>query len=520
MKRQFTSGDLNQITYKSLEQRNKSELIDLTIRLRNFTIDLYERLNQDSTNSSKPPSSDSPFGKPNKNDETNNINQAVDSEQNEIFDELADSVPNESDDENSEISKNEQNNNKRKPGRQPGSQGFGRSEKPKPDHIERHYPTQCIICNNWLDGEKAVLHTGFYSYELERNLDGKSHAIIITCTLHYYYSEICICGHDNVEYPCSGNESVIEGRVCNIKLSEYTLVGPMLATFIAVLNRNYGMSRNKIREYLKTWFNFELSIGTICRAIREAGVACYPVVDELIEQLQEEKQVHIDETAWKQKGILFWVWVGITANIAVYLIGSRKKEMLSQLIGEAFVGWLITDGYGVYRDYKKRQRCLAHLIRKAVALTGAVDEQAQKMGEWFLRELRRLIEEMADGQADKNQCNPILARLKRACKLGAESEHAKLKSLAKEILNDWDAVVAFVKNPELPATNNLAERALRWVVLYRKITFGTRTSEGSEAFAATISVIKTCRLRKVDPCDYIAQTIARARKGLTPLAIG
>jgi len=523
MKQKFTSGDLNQITYKSLEQRNKSELIDLTIRLRNFTIELYERLNQDSTNSSKPPSSDSPFGKPNKNDETNNINQTADNEQKEISDELANSVDqilNESDDENSEISKNEQDNNKRKPGRQPGTQGFGRSEKPKHDRIENHYPQQCIICNCHLDGEKAVLHTGFYTYELERNPDGKPHAITINCILHHYYSQVCSCGHENVEYPGSDYESVIEGRACNIKLSEYTLVGPMLASFIASLNRSYGMSRNKIKEYLKTWFNFELSIGTICRAIREAGIACYPVVDELIKQLQEEKQVHIDETSWKEKGILLWVWVGITANIAVYLIGNRKKEMLLQLISEAFVGWLITDGYGVYRDYEKRQRCLAHLIRKAVALTGAVDEQAQKMGAWFLRELKRLIKEMADGQAGKNQCNPILARLKRACNLGAESEHAKLKALAKEILNDWDAVVAFVKNPGLPATNNLAERALRWVVLYRKITFGTRTSEGSRAFAATLSVMKTCRLRKVDPWDYIAQTIARARKGLAPLAIG
>ena len=209
-----------------------------------------------------------------------------------------------------------------------------------------------------------------------------------------------------------------------------------------------------------------------------------------------------------------------TLNIAVYLIGTRKKEMLLKLITEAFFGWIITDGYLAYRYYEKRQRCLAHLIRKAVALTGAVDEQAQKMGEWFSRELRRLIKEMAQGQAGKKQCNPILARLKRACNLGSKSDHAKLKSLAKEILNDWDAVVAFVKNPELPATNNLAERALRWVVLYRKITFGTRTSEGSRSFTATLSVIKTCRLRNIDPWDYIAQTIARARKDLAPLAIG
>ncbi len=62
-----------------------------------------------------------------------------------------------------------------------------------------------------------------------------------------------------------------------------------------------------------------------------------------------------------------------------------------------------------YRSHEKRQRFLAHLIRKAIALTGAVDGKAQKMGEWFLREMRGLIKAMAeDGQA---KCSLILARL-------------------------------------------------------------------------------------------------------------
>jgi transposase len=77
-------------------------------------------------------------------------------------------------------------------------------------------------------------------------------------------------------------------------------------------------------------------------------------------------------------------------------------------------------------------------------------------------------------------------------------------------------VVAFVKNPGLPATNNEAERALRWAVIFRKITFGTRTSEGSRSYAALISVIETCRLRGIDPWNYIAMAIAQGRKGLAP----
>jgi len=336
----------------------------------------------------------------------------------------------------------------------------------------------------------------------------------ITCTLHYYYSAVCECGHVNIERPGEGYESILEGRARNVKLSEYTMVGTMLATFIAALSRRCGMSRSKIKEFLHTWLNFDLSMGLICKSIREVGIACNPVVDELINDLQKEDKVHLDETPWYQKGIFCWLWVAIGNATAIYRIGTRKKEELLHLITEAFLGWLITDGYGAYRSFEKRQRCLAHLIRKAVALTGAVDKDAQKAGDWFLRELRGLIKAMAQGEDGKKECKPILARLKRACNLGSKSAHAKLKSLANEILNDWDAVVAFVKNPGLPATNNEAERALRWVVLYRKITFGTRTNEGSTSYAATISIIETCRLRNIDPWNYIATVLAQARKGI------
>jgi len=94
-----------------------------------------------------------------------------------------------------------------------------------------------------------------------------------------------------------------------------------------------------------------------------------------------------------------------------------------------------------------------------------------------------------------------------------------LRALAREILNDWDAVVAFVKNPGLPPTNNEAERALRHAVISRRISFGSRTAEGSRAYASLLSVFETCRLRDQDPWVYIAQTIALARKGIGPVSI-
>ncbi|MCP4110143.1 MAG: transposase, partial [Desulfobacteraceae bacterium] len=127
------------------------------------------------------------------------------------------------------------------------------------------------------------------------------------------------------------------------------------------------------------------------RCVREAGIACFPVAEEMTEELQKEDMLHTDETPWYEKGCMKWLWVAISKLTEVYIIGTLKKEELLKLITAAFPGWLTTDGYGVCRSHEKRQRCLARLIRKGVALTGTADEKARKMGDRFLRELRGLI---------------------------------------------------------------------------------------------------------------------------------
>jgi transposase len=110
----------------------------------------------------------------------------------------------------------------------------------------------------------------------------------------------------------------------------------------------------------------------------------------------------------------------------------------------------------------------------------------------------------------------LLAGLRRVCYLGKKADHRKLQALAKEILNDWDAVVAFVNHPELPPTNNESKRALRHAVIARQIGFGTRTCEGSLAYSCLLSIIETFRLREINPWTYIAKVLANARQGLSP----
>jgi len=289
-----------------------------------------------------------------------------------------------------------------------------------------------------------------------------------------------------------------------------------LATFIASMGVRYRLSRAKIQEFLFDWLGVKLSIGTIDRCVREAGIACEPVVEELLAQLQLAEILHVDETPWYQKGKLYWLWVAISSKIAVFRIAPRTKKEFQQLVTEAFVGWLITDGYGAYRHRKKRQRCLAHLIRKAIKIAESINARTARIGTLILNNLQNFIHGIKSG-TNRVELDQIILSLHGVCHIGKRVvRHEKLKALANEILNDWDAVIAAVNNPNLPLTNNEAERALRHAVIARRISHGTRTSEGSIAYSCLLSVIETCRLRQVNPWEYISSVIKLARRGLSP----
>lgn len=399
----------------------------------------------------------------------------------------------------------------RKPGKQPGSPGRWRREPLNPERSEHHWPAVCERCGTPFEMWDAHVGTAaaFPVLELERTAGG----IRVVCVEHRYPVLRCACGHETAAQPGTGVLSFQDGRSRQLHLTERALVGPALAAFIAALAIRHHQSRRKIREFLMTWLGVELSVGTIDRSIREVGVACEPIVEDLLEEARTAGVIHADETPWLQGRLGRWLWVVLTATVAVFHIGSRRHQEIRDLLGDALVGWLVTDGYGAYRDYERRQRCVAHLIRKGLALAGGINPDGVRFGEWLVRELRALIHAVAEDK-DQTLLNPIRARLKRACLRNRDHDTEKIRALAREILNDWDAILAFVGNRALPPTNNEAERALRLAVIARRLSFGTRTEEGSAAYAASLSVVETCRRRKVDPWAYIADVLARARCGL------
>jgi IS1 family transposase len=509
---QLRKADLEQMNEDYFRSLEPERLVAVAKNLHELAVEQLERLEENSSTSSRPPSSDSPYQstKPKEADEEKPRGEGEESGSEQATESQAGTKV-EAAPAKSETTKAEKGFGRRPAGKQPGAKGKWRSQPLQAERVIPHAPEQCAACRVPLIWEQRdeKPHGGYYQFELNRQEKGFS----IECQLHHYYGATCDCGHHTKALPGQGDCSEVAGRQVQLQLQEQVLVGPMLATFIACLSVRYRLSRVKIQEFLWDWAGVALSVGSIDRSIREAGFACRPVVEALIEELQEAELLHIDETPWYESGQLCWLWVAVSKLSVIFFIGPRTKERLLQIISTTFVGWLVSDGYGAYRWYDKRQRCLAHLIRKALALSQAVDADTRQLAQWLLEEMRELIHALATAACDDPD-DLGTRHLQQVALLATASEHPKLKALAHEILNDWQAVVAFVTNPHLPVTNNEAERALRHSVISRGISHGTRSSEGSESYASLLTVIETCRRRQLSPWSYLAEVISLRRKGL------
>ncbi len=508
----LSNFDLQQIDRERLQALSAEQKDALILKLVSELQEALDRLNQNPHNSSRPPSSVPPWA--------GQAEERPEVEKGEAYGaepeppappapegEAVDSTPTQGEGQ-------EGAQEKRHAGRQKGAAGHSRCVVLPLTGEQCHCPTQCKVCGKELESKGFVASTGVYVLDVEVRGSGLL-GLQVTHKKHLYGEIVCGCRQVNRSAP---------GRCApeaqwQVELSEWHVVGPLLAALIVCLAQRMLVSRVRIQEFLQDWLGVYLSTSTINQCIHEAGRAVAPVEEQLVEELQQAYQAHADETPWKQWGKLVWLWVMTTPTVCLYLVGSRGREIIEQVLGEAFPGWLMTDGYQVYRKYKNRLRCWAHLRRKARGLAESGNQtDAQPFGSQVLalfQELMHAVYTAREGALEDLSLPYAeqLAEFKTLCEQYHDSPHKKTRELAREFLNDWEAIWVVLKYPWLPLTNNEAERALRHWVIARRVSYGTRTPQGSRAFALLASVIETCRKRHLSPWPYLAHVIAERRKG-------
>jgi hypothetical protein len=301
-----------------------------------------------------------------------------------------------------------------------------------------------------------------------------------------------------------------------VELSQWHRVGPELLSLILGSTFRLRASRARVQEFLQDGRGLHLSIGTLPPCVLEAGRAVEPLEDPLVEERRQAAVAHVDATSWRQGATALWLWVLVSTEVSLYLLAYRTAEVLETVLKEAFPGWLMSDGYQVYRAMKRRLRCWAHLVRKARGWAQCLDPPAQRFGQAVLDGLSGLMQVVyaareSPGRDWVSACRAEVEQLRALCQPHRETRQEKTRALARELLNAWEAIFQVLAHPELPLTNNEAERTLRHGVIARKLSFGTRTPEGSRAYGRLASVIETCRKRQQVPWGYLAQVI-RARR--------
>jgi hypothetical protein len=508
----LSDHDLLQLTEQELLALPEEVLRRLSIKLLIDLKEARERLKQTSRNSSRPPSSDAPWSDTKATDDQTELPPADESKP-------TDNPQDASTDSQESIAKHEVavDRASRKAGKQPGAPGYGREQKLALTAEQAHYPSHCARCDQLLSIESAQAYTAFETVDIEWS-DPSRPGLRLTNTKHLYYQCNCACGHCTQQAP---HRQVSTELTPDIELSEWRLVGPNLAALIVCLAYRMRLSRLRIQEFLHDWLGLYLSVGTLQATLQECGAAALPIEQELIEAVQDSGLLCVDETSWPQLNQLLWLWVFSGQGVVAYWIASRGAELLNTVFDHAFKGWLMSDGWQVYRRYPCRLRCWAHLLRKASGLNESLDLDAQQFGAETLQLMQALMaavyaaREQPPDQALTESYQQALTGYRSRCEKMAEADHVKTRALAREMLNDWDAIFQVLAYPHLPMTNNEAERALRHWVILRNTSHGTRTDNGSTCFAILISVIETCKVRQQSPWLYLAAVIQQRRAGFS-----
>jgi transposase len=514
--------DLKQLDEEYLLSLSPVQLQTLSTKLLADLKEAHDRLNQNPSNSSRPPSTRAPWEK---SEETS---QDGGEDDDGAQDAASDSAVDCKSDGEAEKGKQDKekpdpkttdrrDTSQGRPGRREGAPGYSRTQQLPIDEEHVHRPGTCSACGVSLnDACEQHAYTARYEIELVQPGNG-GNGLVLVQTKHIYLERQCQCGHWTREQP--GRCSEEEGW--SVELTEWHLAGPLLVCFICALALRQRLSRARIREFLHDWLGLDLGVATINQCIHEAGRAVEPVVEQEIRSaLREVELVYADETSWKEHGQLLWLWVFTCASVTFFIVGQRSREMVQRVLGESFEHWLMSDGYGVYREYTWRLRCLAHIVRKARGLEESLDRDARRFGEHVLNVLETVMDAVYRARGSppdiplRETHARMLADFFTACVDNADSKHEKTCALARELLNDWDTFWVVLDHPELPLTNNAAERALRHWVIARRISHGTRTAQGTHAFSLLASVIETCRQRAISPWPYLAEVVRQRRKDL------
>ena len=285
-------------------------------------------------------------------------------------------------------------------------------------------------------------------------------------------------------------------------------IGPAAKAAALYLRHETKLPYRKLQKLMGDLFGLNFVAASSLGFEKRARAHAQPIYEDLIQKMRHCDLVHADETYWREDGQNVFIWYAGNEEVAVYRIDShRSAAAAKQLLGERLSGLLVTDAYASYNaiEVKGRQSCLAHLLRKAKeikeVLTAMKAPDADSIR--FCHQIMRLFRyachlSIPKGKTARAELTQRMLRIMdRICGTKALA-HPKAETLRSRLLpgaREHGEVFAFIRFGG-PPTNNHAERALRPLVIFRKVCLGSRSRTGSENVTIFSSLAQTAKLQK------------------------
>jgi transposase len=288
--------------------------------------------------------------------------------------------------------------------------------------------------------------------------------------------------------------------------------GPRLRAILGVLAGAYRLGKRPIRQLASDLLGLSISVGMICRLERQAADVLQAPVEELRRHVRSAGSAHIDETSWKQGPDKARLWVAVTRLATAFTIAtSRGADVARGLLGVDRRKVVVSDRFKSYDWIERRQYCWAHLDRDFQAMVDRGGESAE-VGRRLLAHSVQVFDgwhRVRDGtmaRATFRSHVAILRFLFRSdLRAGAACGCAKTAGTCRELLSGEAHLWTFVRVEGIEPTNNDAERALRHGVIWRKTSGGTDGESGSRFVERVLTVVATCRQQGVNVLDYLTR---------------
>lgn len=385
----------------------------------------------------------------------------------------------------------------RKRGGQKGHIGYGRKNSVKIDKRVHAYLSSCPTCQAKLQRTHAV----------------SSHTV--TDLPHW-----------NMMQPVT-TKYTVERQWCKTCKKEVAAVpvgvipgsklGINLITMVCVWRYRLRLPFAKITELLQTMYGISISPGTIAYTLSQTKQFFGEQYDKLLSEIRGSPLIHADETGWRITGKNSWAWTFVTPKTTLFTIESTRGKGIPQEKLKHAVGVLVRDDYTAYQKLPlPQQSCWAHLLRKsheAVIQEHASDEVKQLHK--TLKDLFDLLAEDIGNPFDQKQRKEWYSWYKTDIQNMCNKNFtaADAKRIQTRIKNQGTNLITALLYPGVPLTNNAAEKAIRPLVITRKISGGSQSREGATVHAVNMSVVETICKQKLPLLDTLQTYLLQGAVG-------